>query len=95
MSSSTDLPPDAEAASIVERLIVAPAGGILRLRPPQTVTAEGEVVGCGQVIGTIERTIGPVDVVSVHDGFMMGLLARPGERVRHHQPVAWLRPFEP
>lgn len=89
------MPSDAETASIVERLIVAPVGGILRLRAPQTVTAEGEVVVSGQVIGTIERTIGPVDVVSVHDGFMMGLLASPGERVRDHQPVAWLRPFEP
>jgi biotin carboxyl carrier protein len=32
-----------------------------------------------------------VTVVSPHTGFLMGLLALPGERVRDGQPLAWVR----
>jgi hypothetical protein len=32
-----------------------------------------------------------VPVTSPHTGFLMGLLALPGERVRSSQPLAWVR----
>jgi biotin carboxyl carrier protein len=36
-------------------------------------------------------TGGDVPVTSPHTGFLMGLLALPGERVRADQPLAWVR----
>ena len=44
-----------------------------------------------KVMGAIEVTGGSVTVTSAHTGFLMGLLALPGERVRADQPLAWVR----
>jgi biotin carboxyl carrier protein len=81
----------AEEVHVPERLIAAPAAGVFRTAPPEVVTAEGEIVQAGQVVGTIELTDGAVSVTSAHTGFLMGLLALPGERVRADQPLAWVR----
>lgn len=81
----------AEEVHVPERLIAAPAAGVFRAAPPEVVTAEGEIVHAGQVMGTIEVTDGDVAVTSAHTGFLMGLLAVPGERVRAEQPLAWVR----
>jgi hypothetical protein len=84
----------ADDLRVPERLIVAPVGGRFRALPPAGVTAEGEVVGVGQAIGVVERPTDEVPVLSTHEGFLMGMLALPGERVRPSQPVAWLRVIE-
>jgi biotin carboxyl carrier protein len=81
----------AEDIHILERIVAAPASGIFSLAPPDVVTSEGEIVRQGQDLGAIERNAGSVPVVSAHTGFLMGLLAMPGERVREGQPLAWLR----
>jgi biotin carboxyl carrier protein len=81
----------AEDLHVPERLIAAPAAGVFNLLPPDVVTSEGEIVQTGQVMGSIERNAGAVTVVSPHTGFLMGLLALPGERVRDGQPLAWVR----
>ncbi|MGH9210608.1 MAG: hypothetical protein ACRD2C_07985 [Acidimicrobiales bacterium] len=81
----------AEDLQVPERLIAAPAAGVFRLLPPDVVSSEGEIVQSGQVMGSIERNAGAIDVVSPHTGFLMGLLAHPGERVRDGQPLAWVR----
>jgi biotin carboxyl carrier protein len=81
----------AEEVHVPERLIAAPAAGVFRAAPPEVVTAEGEIVQAGQVMGEIEITGGSVTVTSAHTGFLMGLLALPGERVRAEQPLAWVR----
>ncbi|MGH9114049.1 MAG: biotin/lipoyl-containing protein [Acidimicrobiales bacterium] len=81
----------AEDLDVPERLIAAPAAGVFRALPPETVTAEGEIVTAGQVVGTIDVTGVAVPVTSPHTGFLMGLLALPGERVRADQPLAWVR----
>jgi biotin carboxyl carrier protein len=81
----------AEEVHVPERLIAAPAAGVFRASPPELVTAEGEIVHAGQVVGAIEVTGGSVTVTSAHTGFLMGLLALPGERVRADQPLAWVR----
>lgn len=81
----------AEDPDMSERIIAAPAGGVFQLRPPEVITSEGEIVHSGQVLGAIERNTGAVEVVSPHTGFLMGLLALPGERVRPQQPLAWVR----
>ena len=80
-----------EQLLVLERIIIAPASGVFRPAPPATVTAEGEVVYEGQVIGTVETTGGATPVTSPFTGFFMGHMAHEGERVRQDQPVAWLR----
>jgi biotin carboxyl carrier protein len=81
----------AEDLHVPERLIAAPAAGVFRSAPPEVVTSEGEIVQAGQVVGSIEVTGDTVPVRSPHTGFLMGLLALPGERVRSAQPLAWVR----
>jgi biotin carboxyl carrier protein len=81
----------AEEVHVPERLIAAPTAGVFQTAPPDVVTAEGEIVHAGQVVGSIEVTDGTVTVTSAHTGFLMGLLALPGERVRADQPLAWVR----
>lgn len=81
----------ADDLHIPERLIAAPTAGVFRAAPPEVVCTEGEIVHAGQVVGTIEVTGEAVPVTSPHTGFLMGLLALPGERVRPDQPLAWVR----
>jgi biotin carboxyl carrier protein len=81
----------AEEVHVPERLIAAPTAGVFQAAPPDVVTAEGEIVHAGQVVGSIEISDGTVSVTSAHTGFLMGLLALPGERVRADQPLAWVR----
>ena len=80
-----------EELLVPERVIVAPALGVFQPLAPEVVTAEGEIVSEGQSVGTV--TVGGEDVPvrSAFHGFLMGMLAVPGERVREGQPVAWLR----
>jgi biotin carboxyl carrier protein len=90
-SHPLDLAVSAEEVHMPERLIAAPAAGVFHAAAPDVVTAEGEIVHAGQVVGAIEVTGGRVEVTSAHTGFLMGLLALPGERVRAQQPLAWVR----
>ena len=62
--------------------IAAPAAGVFRSPPPEVVTSEGEIVQAGQVIGIDRGHRRGRAVTSPHTGFLMGLLALPGERVR-------------
>ncbi|HEX2849102.1 MAG TPA: biotin/lipoyl-containing protein [Acidimicrobiales bacterium] len=80
-----------EDLMVLERVIVAPALGVFRPYPPETVTSEGEVVAAGQVVGVVEGSGTSTPVRSAFTGFLMGLLAHEGERVREGEPVAWLR----
>jgi biotin carboxyl carrier protein len=82
---------DGESLDVAERVVVAPAVGVFRPSAPETVTAEGEIVRAGQELGVVEGPGLRLEVRSPFAGFLMGLLARPGERVREGQPVAWLR----
>ena len=77
-----------ERLAVPERVIVAPAAG--KFRP----VAEGETeldVAEEQVIGFVDGAGHSTPVRSPFRGFLMGLLAHAGERVREGQPVAWLR----
>jgi biotin carboxyl carrier protein len=80
-----------ERLSVLERVVIAPSNGVFQPLPPETVTAEGEIVTIGQSIGTIESGGIITPVPSRFTGFLMGMLADAGERVRPGQPVAWLR----
>ena len=88
MTTVTDF---GEQLSVLERIIVAPCTGIFRPAPPRVVTTEGELVERGQVIGAVELSGDSIEVRSAFTGFLMGVLAWDGDRVREGQPVAWLR----
>lgn len=80
-----------EELRVLERVIVAPALGVFRPHTPEVVTTEGEIVTEGQSIGTLVCSGDEVEVRSPFTGFLMGMMAVEGERVREGQPVAWLR----
>ena len=80
-----------ESLAVPERVILAPVPG--RFRP---VTADDTELGAGaleeeQVIGFVDGVGHSTPVRSPFRGFLMGMMAHAGERVREGQPVAWLR----
>ncbi|MDQ1437890.1 MAG: hypothetical protein QOK43_1519 [Acidimicrobiaceae bacterium] len=83
-----------EELGVLERVVVAPCLGVFEPLAPKTVTTEGEIVHAGQAIGVLRSSGSDVEVRSPFSGFMMGVMAHSGERVREGQPVAWLRVFE-
>ena len=90
------VPVHGEVLAVPERVIVAPAVGVFRpLGEIHEVdlaqTGDGTVVAAGQAIGVIEGPGSSTPVRSPFGGFLVGMLARAGERVREGQPVAWLR----
>lgn len=92
MTVETVLP--GEHLDVLERVVVSPATGTFTALPPQTVTTEGEIVLRGQPVGVIHCPGGTIKVESPFTGFLMGILALPGERIREGEPVAWLRTTE-
>jgi len=87
------VPVPGEVLAVPERVIVAPAVGVFR--PLQDNDSEaagaGELILAGQAIGVVEGPGSSTPVRSPFGGFLVGMLARRGERVREGQPVAWLR----
>lgn len=83
-----------ENLSIPERVVVSPTLGVFQPARVDVVTTEGEIVHAGQTVGTIEASGASIPVVSPFTGFLMGMLAEDGDRVRAGQPVAWLRVVE-
>jgi biotin carboxyl carrier protein len=93
-----------EELRVPERVILAPALGVFEPTAPDGTTAsetegdgggvtltEGQLVTEGQVVGVVKVSGTALPVRSAFTGFLMGMLAHPGERVREGQPVAWLR----
>ncbi|MBW3556823.1 MAG: hypothetical protein KY454_07790 [Actinobacteria bacterium] len=89
-STMVVLPPGEDLA-VLERVVVAPSRGVFSSLAPEVVTAEGELVKAGQAIGTIRSSGATVSVFSPFTGFLMGMLADDGERMKEGEPVAWLR----
>jgi biotin carboxyl carrier protein len=99
------VPVPGEVLAVPERVIVAPAVGVFRplgdsdvdltdaVRMPGGAPASpgGTVISAGQAIGFVEGPGSSTPVRSPFGGFLIGMLARTGERVREGQPVAWLR----
>lgn len=83
-----------EELRVPERVILAPALGVFEPVTPDGETAteaEGQLVTEGQVVGVVKASGQALPVRSAFTGFLIGMLAHPGERVREGQPVAWLR----
>jgi len=89
------VPVPGEVLAVPERVIVAPTVGVFRplgdtdvdLTDLQSIT----LISAGQAIGVVEGPGSSTPVRSPFGGFLVGMLARRGERVREGQPVAWLR----
>lgn len=80
-----------EDLGVLERVVVAPTRGVFVPLDPHQVAAEGSLVEAGEAIGTIESSGAAVEILSPFTGFLMGMLAHEGERLREGEPVAWLR----
>jgi [acyl-carrier-protein] S-malonyltransferase len=77
-----------EQLDIAERLVISPAAGVFQPADAgDGATAEGEVLQVGDVLGEVAGQ----QVRSPFRGWLMGMLAHPGERLQPGQPVAWLR----
>lgn len=83
----------AEYTEIAEKLILAPARGVVRVLDPKVVTTEGEIVEVGQAVAVIVNSGDEIEACSRFNGFLMEMLVQSGERVRPGQPIAWLRTF--
>jgi biotin carboxyl carrier protein len=77
-----------ERLDVAERLIVSPQAGLLQVDDRLC-----SVVRMGDTIGTVENSGASVPVTSPFDGFLMGVIPQPGQRIRRGQPVAWIRGF--
>ncbi len=86
--------PDGDDTCIDVRLVVAPIAGVFRPASVAEITTEGELVAAGGVIGHIAGPGRDEAVTSFCAGFLVRLLAEPGERVRPGQPLAWLHPTD-
>jgi biotin carboxyl carrier protein len=84
-------PPEGEVLDVLERVVVAPSLGLFRSTPPETYKTEGVIVYQDQVIGFVSSSGKERPVLSPFTGFLTGMLAVDGERVREGQPIAWLR----
>ena len=89
------VPHQGDDVRITARMVIAPETGTFVPLPPDVVTTEGEIVAPGSLLGTVESLGRRVDVTSAFHGFLMGMLALPGERVRAGQPIAWLHAMGP
>lgn len=74
-----------------ERLVLTPAAGRFVELDPEVRPRPGDVVLAGQPLGLVEGPRREVLVRSFFSGVVAGMMARDGERVDVHQPVAWLR----
>lgn len=81
-----------EVIEIAERVVISPATGRFHPNPPETFTTEGEWVARGQVVAEIHNGVERVPVVSAFTGWMMGMLALPGQPVRAGEQLFWIRP---
>jgi biotin carboxyl carrier protein len=80
-----------DVAHIGERLVIAPCSGRFAPLPPETFTTEGEWVEAGQTLATVADGTSEVPVVSAFRGWVMGMLAMPGQPVKKGEALFWIR----
>ena len=81
----------AEDLHVDERLVVAPVAGVFHPAVGDCSPDDPLKVDAGDEIGVVVASGEKHPVPCRFTGFPAGLLVLPGERVRAHQPVAWLR----
>ncbi|MGH9247204.1 MAG: ACP S-malonyltransferase [Acidimicrobiales bacterium] len=75
---------EGEHLFMTERMVVSPAAGVFS---PDPRVEPGQLLTVGHRLGVVAGE----EVRSPFDGTLMGVLAKDGERVMVHQPIAWLR----
>ena len=80
----------AEDVRLDDRLVIAPVTGTFFPAFTDVSAEHPGVVAVGDEIGVLVQAGDKHPVVSPFTGQLMGMLAMPGERIREHQPVAWL-----
>ena len=80
----------AEDVGFEERLVIAPVTGTFFPAFTEVSAEHPGSVAVGDEIGVLVQSGDKHPVLSPFTGQLMGMLAMPGERVREHQPVAWL-----
>jgi len=80
-----------EATTIKERVVISPCSGRFHPLPPEVFASEGEWVRCGQQLADIHTGGGRVAVKSRFEGWVMGMLAIPGQPVTERDPLFWIR----
>jgi biotin carboxyl carrier protein len=80
-----------EFTMVPERIVVAPCAGRFDPLPPEVFTSEGEWVDPGQPIARVNVGRDVVEVRSPFRGWMMGMLALPGQPVREGEALFWVR----
>lgn len=82
----------AEVTIIREKVVVSPATGKFQPHPPEIFTTEGEWVQDGQSLGEIQNGRDCIAITSSFTGWMMGMLALPGQPVKTGDQLFWIRP---
>ena len=80
-----------EVTTIPERIVVAPCSGRFTPLPPEVFTSEGEWVEPGQPVAEVQCGRETVEVRSPFRGWVMGMLALPGQPVRKGEALFWVR----
>ncbi|MDQ3645974.1 MAG: hypothetical protein M3345_03465 [Actinomycetota bacterium] len=81
-------PPD--LAGMRERVVVAPCDGRFDPLPPEIFTTEGEWVERGQGMADVLTAGTRVRVESKFRGWVMGMLAIPGQPVHRGEALFWI-----
>jgi biotin carboxyl carrier protein len=80
-----------DVTSIRERVVIAPRSGRFHPHPPEIFTAEGEWACRGQVLGEVRNGGEATPITSAFEGWVMGMLAVPGQPVGSGDPLFWIR----
>lgn len=80
----------AEEVRVFERLVTAPMAGTFYPTFSDITVDKPVTVAVGDEIGVLVQSGEKHTVESPFTGLLLGLIALPGERVRAHQPLAWL-----
>lgn len=70
---------------VSERMVISPSAGVFE--PADSAPGAEAAVDVGTLLGWVGRD----EIRSPFSGWLMGMLAQPGERVQTGQPIAWLR----
>jgi biotin carboxyl carrier protein len=79
-----------EVTTISERVVVAPRSGRFVPLPSEIFTTEGEWVEPGTVLAEVQQGDTRTPVTSTFRGWMMGMLALPGQPVREGEALFWI-----
>ncbi|HYN37565.1 MAG TPA: hypothetical protein VEV82_11400 [Actinomycetota bacterium] len=81
-----------DAVAIDERLVISPRRGTFVPMPPEIFTSDGEWVEQGQKLAEIHCGDHVVPVISSYSGWVMGMLAIPGQPVGDGMALFRVRP---